>query len=306
MAIKPSILANSYVKFVRANSTLWNSLLNKDKDTLYFIVDDGQTKGSLYLGDALIATSLDEGLSVEDLKNVVVNGQLEANHVLVANGEGQWLNQSIYDFMPVTMVGATETDDGAGGLVPVPTAGQQGLFLRGDGSWVSPTTALESTVGNLSTKVNGLEEVLNNVIGEDVNKTIRDVALDVTNKAVTDLVNNAPEAFDTLKEIADWITGDHEGSVDAADLITDVAQLKETVYTETTGLVGRVGVLETNVSDLTEAFNILADVVGGETHGLVKDVADNTAAIEANATEISEIWDMLKWNELVDDSTTTT
>lgn len=303
MAIKPSILANSYVKFVRAESALWNSLLNKDKDTLYFIVDRGQTKGSLYLGDALIATSLDEGLSVEDLKNVVVNGTAAENHVLVANGEGQWLNQSIYDFMPVTMVGATANEDGAGGLVPVPTAGQQGLFLRGDGTWVSPTADLETTVGNLSTKVNGLEEVLNNVIGEDTNKTMREVALDVTNKAVTDLVNNAPEAFDTLKEIADWITGDHEGGVDAADLITDVAQLKETVYTTTTGLVDRVGVLETNVGNLTTAFNNLADVVGGETHGLVKDVADNTAAIEANATEITEIWDMLKWNELVDDST---
>lgn len=33
--------------------------------------------------------------------------------------------------------GATSTTDGVQGLVPAPLAGQQGLFLRGDGTWAA-------------------------------------------------------------------------------------------------------------------------------------------------------------------------
>lgn len=300
MALKP-VLQNNYVKFVRTNLALWGNLLNKDPDTLYFVIDGNSTTGSLYLGNTLIAAGLDEGTSVEELRNVVVSGEITQDQILVADGEGYWHHRSIYDFMPQTMAGASESEDGAGGLVPVPAAGQQNLFLKGDGSWASPTTALENTVSNLSTKVGGLEEVLNGVIGEDFNKTIREVATDVTNTAVTNLVNGAPEAFNTLKEIADWITGEHSAGVDAADLIADVSNLKTVVLTETTGLVAKVGVLESSVSDLSTAFNALADVVGGEGYGLVQDVADNAANIAANQAKILEIDNMLKWNELVDD-----
>ena len=44
------------------------------------------------------------------------------------------------------MTGATESADGASGLVPVPSAGDNLKFLRGDGTWVVPT--------NTDTKVN--------------------------------------------------------------------------------------------------------------------------------------------------------
>lgn len=35
-------------------------------------------------------------------------------------------------------IGATDTEDGSSGLVPAPSQGEQGLFLRGDGKWGSP------------------------------------------------------------------------------------------------------------------------------------------------------------------------
>ena len=37
-----------------------------------------------------------------------------------------------------TMVAASATEDGKGGLVPAPTAGKQSSFLRGDGTWATP------------------------------------------------------------------------------------------------------------------------------------------------------------------------
>lgn len=52
-----------------------------------------------------------------------------------------------------TMKGATASVAGTSGLVPVPAAGKQTSFLRGDGTWVVPTNTTYSVV---STTANGL------------------------------------------------------------------------------------------------------------------------------------------------------
>lgn len=308
MAIKPSILANSYVKFVRTTTSFWNNLLNKDPDTLYFIVDEGKTNGSLYLGNALIATSIDEGLNIEDLNNVLVSNLLDGQ-ILISNEEGEWVNRTLTDFMPVTMTGASDSEDGLGGLVPMPSKGDNKLFLRGDGEWASPTAELETTVGNLSSQVDDIDSQLAAVIGSDLNTSMRDVAKDEAAKAMALVVDSAPEAFDTLKEIAAWIAGeDGEVAVSAEELITQVSALNNVVFDQTDesgnnvpGLVSRVATLEENLEDLTTEVSNLAGIIGDEGNGLVKDVADNTAAIEDNASEITKLWDALKWNELVEE-----
>lgn len=289
MAIKPSI-TNNYVKFVRTNNTLWQALGdNKNGDTLYFVVEPGAKNGSLYLGQALIATSIDEGLSFEELKDVAFSVDLQNDDVVV-HEDGKWVNKPISSFMPVGMIGASETEDGAGGLVPAPAAGNHLMYLRGDGEWANPTEQLAGTVGQLQTTVGDLESNLGTVIGSDVGLSMREVA----NAAVTDLINGAPEAFDTLKEIADWITGDHEGSVDAADLIADVTTLKEQVQKAETGLLTRVGTLETNVSALTTDLENLY----GDFDALSLQVGTNVTNIETNKNDILAIRQLLMWNEL--------
>lgn len=50
----------------------------------------------------------------------------------VSNGE--WTAQ---DSLPTIMVGASDTDDGEGGLVPAPVAGEEDKFLSGDGTYKS-------------------------------------------------------------------------------------------------------------------------------------------------------------------------
>lgn len=292
MAIKPSVLSNNYVKFVRTNNTLWQALGdNKNSDTLYFVVEPGAKNGSLYLGQALIATSIDEGLSLEELKDVAFSVDLQNNDVIV-HKDGEWVNKPISSFMPVGMIGASETEEGAGGLVPAPAAGKHLMYLRGDGEWANPTEQLSGTVGQLQTTVGDLESNLGTVIGTDVGLSMRDVA----NAAVADLVDGAPAAFDTLKEIADWITGAHEGSVDAADLIADVTTLKEQVQKAGTGLLTRVGTLETNVAALTTDLENLY----GDFDALSLQVGTNTTNIEANGKEILAIRQLLMWNELQD------
>ena len=305
MAIKPSILANNYVKFVRTNLSLWNALLQKDPDTLYFVLDENSATGSLYLGKTLIASGLDEGLSIEELNNVVVTGEVLKDQILVANGKGVWQNRDINDFMPITMVGASADADGDGGLVPAPAKGDHTLYLRGDGTWADPTVALAATVGTLAETLQDVKDNVETVIGGDWDKTMRAVAQDEASKAMANVVDGAPEAFNTLKEIAAWIAGeDGEVATNAEALIADVATLKDLVSAETTGLVTRVGTLEGEVDTLQSEVEALTQTVGGETFGLVKKVNDNAAAIEANTEAIAEVDSRLKWNELKEDTTT--
>lgn len=65
------------------------------------------------------------------------------------------------------------------------------------------------------------DEKLNTLIG-DSEGSIESIV----SKAVSDLVDGAPEALDTLKEIADWIEADETAS---AQLVSKVAQAEEDI-----------------------------------------------------------------------------
>jgi hypothetical protein len=56
------------------------------------------------------------------------------------------------------MGGASANSDGYSGLVPTPKAGQQNLFLRGDGSWAEASTDFNE---NVFSKVSGKVSLLN-------------------------------------------------------------------------------------------------------------------------------------------------
>lgn len=58
----------------------------------------------------------------------------DAGKVLTVNNSGtaEWL-------LPNSMIGATASTAGASGVVPAPAAGDNGKFLKGDGTWDTPT-----------------------------------------------------------------------------------------------------------------------------------------------------------------------
>lgn len=147
------------------------------------------------------------------------------------------------------MTGATATQDGAGGLVPQPLAGDQVKYLRGDGTWENPTATLQG--------------IVNVLVGSDTGKSIRQIANDEASTAVAGVLNGAPEAFDTLKEIADWI----QDNTDAADIINlgnRVTNLETVVINGSDGtpsLVSQVGTLTTNVSNLTTTVTNIEETI---------------------------------------------
>lgn len=68
-----------------------------------------------------------------------------------ADGTAVWANDNNTTY--TTMTGATANADGKEGLAPKPIKGQQGLYLRGDGTWATPTN---TTYGNATTSAAGL------------------------------------------------------------------------------------------------------------------------------------------------------
>lgn len=124
---------SDYVKFIRGNQAAFDALLQKDSNTLYFISEDGATTGTLYLGAKLISG----GAGVSELGSIVIESIGDKQILYYDYASGAWVNGSIYDIIG-TMAGASADTDGTSGLVPVPHAGDQNLFLRGDGSWAKP------------------------------------------------------------------------------------------------------------------------------------------------------------------------
>lgn len=115
---------------------------------------------------------------------------------------------------------------------------------------------------------------------------------DLYNKILgkTDADTTINEAYDTLKEVADWI-GQH-GDV-AAGFTTDIAALKKAVGDENSGLIkglaeakAAIAGNDTDISNLQTAVKALQDAVGDATKGLTKTVADQGKKITALETTV--------------------
>ena len=227
--------------------------------------------------------------------------------------------------------GATETADGTAGLVPVPTTDDRNLFLKGDGTWASPTAALEVIVGDLSDEVSGLTSTVSTMLGTDAGTglSIRAIAKAEAQSAATTevakVVANAPEAFDTLKEIADWITENKavENFVDLEDRVGDL----ETIINGTPAEEDENGnITVPAIPGLSATVGDLVTAVGNSSSGLIKDVSDLTTTvggleglmtnltintipgintkINNIETNVSEIDQRLCWHELEEETTT--
>lgn len=153
----------NYVKFVRGTPTAFNNLQEKNPDTLYFISDSPEAKiGQLYLGNKLIGGG---ATSLSQLNDIGIDTSiLKDGYILVYDqSQDKWIpreGSSIIGDIGI-MQGATETENGTSGLTPIPTAGEQNLFLQANGKWSTvPAKALQidediftnNSVGELTLK----------------------------------------------------------------------------------------------------------------------------------------------------------
>lgn len=115
-------------------------------------------------------------------------------------------------------------------------------------------TAVKGYIDAEVTKANGdtsaVADQLNTLIGAvegDDTKSVRAISAE----EVAKIVANAPEAFDTLKEIADWIGSGDVASTTAAEMLTSINANAQAIADEAEraagveeGLDGRIGDLE--------------------------------------------------------------
>lgn len=250
----------NYVKFLRGTVAQWTSMTPEDKnsDTLYFISDTGAATGKLYLGEKLISNGdLSSATSISDLNDVLIEEGITDQSILVYDLESQkWVNKSLLDIFQIIVenfTGATAEAAGTAGLVPAPQIGEQDYFLKGDGTWAPIEAILPSEIEELETKVNTL-------VGEDTGKSVATIAGEIADEKIALIVNNAPEAFDTLKEIADWIAN-HEETVDIVNVTNRVNDLEEILNGTPAGedpeLEPAVPGLIANVNNLEDRVEVL-------------------------------------------------
>lgn len=298
----------SYVAFVKATEALWSKMESSQRldNVLYFVVDGPDDSiGKLYLGNTLIADG--NGITdvrVDNLLDVDIDA-INGGDVLMYNmSTSKWENVSLASqignlikvFTP-----ASEEKNGTVGLVPAPKAGEQDLYLKGDGSWANPTEAVVLEVAGLKTSVDTL-------IGTDKNVSVRVIATDIASKeasnAVAKLVANAPESFDTLKEIADWIQ-DHPSTATFTALSNKVTSLDDLVNGNAekniTGLVSQVNTLNSTVSTLNGDVTALK----GKALTFTTDIADLKSGLATvnttlsnHSEKIASIESRLVWQEL--------
>lgn len=142
-------IISNYVKFRRGTPEAFANLANKDSDTLYFIYEEDELTGELYLGQKLIAGAgeISGATTLAGLTDVLLNADLDTNDCLVYDiNQKKWINKPIMSVID-NFVGANSTSVGIPGLVPAaPAAGETGLFLRSDGQWAEVVSASDALV----------------------------------------------------------------------------------------------------------------------------------------------------------------
>lgn len=311
MAIN-SRLTTDYVVFMKSTTDVWSRMpdSNKKANTLYFVVDGPQDDvGRLYLGNTLIAdgSGITE-MGVEALSDVkltnISTGDVLVYNIMSRKWENQSLEAAIGNLIKV-FTGATTENNGTSGLVPVPTTNDVDKYLRGDGHWADPTTGVR-------TDLNDLTSVVKTLVGSDKDQSVRTIATaiaaDAASAAVAQILDGAPTAFDTLKEVATWIA-DHPQTADFTALQNKVGSLDKILndYTDeetgetVQGLVSVVNGLSTTSSDLVKRVGLLE----GQANVFTQDIAqinvtlkDYEGVLESHTTSIRAIEEKLTWQEL--------
>lgn len=191
------------------------------------------------------------------------------------------------------MVGASEDTDGEGGLVPAPKAGDNELFLRGDGQWADPTAALSSTVATL--------------VGTNPNKSVEDIAKQVVAEAFEGIQD---ENLDELKEVVAWVVDHKEAQelLDAGNRLNTIESILNDKKSEdnSTAVEGLVSVVNRLDKQLNEADTGLVSVInnmGLEINNLDGRLTGAQTIITNLQTDVTAIKDALRW-EIIEDVTT--
>lgn len=286
----------NYVKFRKGSLQAYQNLApNYDDDTLYFIVDQDDNDGQLYLGSKLISGGEIGDFSIGDLQDAIIDN-VGDKQILVYNGNlGAWVNTDYTDLVE-EFIGATNSSAGVAGLVPAPGEGNTNLFLRSDGKWV----AIEQSSGDIN--VSGEYPISideNGVISLAIdNKTLGIVDNSLSIKGFEDAEINA--VLTKTENGLEWIVPeegrDDEFAAAIEKLNGDVATIKNAVgqaavkdeeggvITSASGLYAEIEKLDSDISNVEQEVSATNDLVSG----IQGDISNINTAIDKIEKDIFE------------------
>lgn len=152
--------------------------------------------------------------------------------------------------------------------------------IDGNGEGLVHASNLRTKLSGMNDKIAANEGAIQTLNGNDETEgSVRYIAKDAASTAVASVVSGAPEAFDTLKEIADWIST--PSGETAAQILTKVntnTQNISNLSAATKGLKEKIEAAESNIDSLQKTI--------GGTYDSANTVA---AAISGHDTRITEL-----------------
>jgi hypothetical protein len=236
----------SQVQFLYGNKQAYESLATKNNNTLYFLVDTFE----IYKGNDLYTCSYEVAPNATQ-----VEGSPKQNYLYVFTDTAQLaiFNGISYTYLtPAVSAGDIATAAGAEAN-NIPTVGAVQLIIKTLENAISKNAAnIASNAQEINSNKAALE-VLN--AGPEVEGSIANI----TAGAVAEIVGGAEDGFDTLKDIANWITNDTTGAAGMANDISDIKKVlglnngSSGTTSTSSSIITRVNELETNLGKLNTA-----------------------------------------------------
>ena len=274
-------ILSSYVKFMRGTPAAY-AIAEKNEDTLYFISEKDATTGVLYLGEKLILSGATENEVVtylNDLNDVDTSGAADKYLLGYDAANSKWVPMDpITVFTISEMVGADAEKAGVSGLVPAPKAGEEGYFLRGDGTWAA-IELKESLTRKIVDNYEAIEEyILANSDAEKYIFMVPSENVDGANKYIEYIVLVVDDNY-IIEQVGDW-------SVDLSDYAT-----KE-----------EIDLIQITVGNLQESLNQLnSTYISIESFNKVVGNLDELIANQYNIVDkIEELNMRTTWGNLIE------
>lgn len=267
----------SLVKFVRGTKQQF-AQITKENDVLYFVYDSNDsTTGELWLGNKQIG---DGGV---DSLSSLISGEAQDGNLLVYDAVSQDWVQMSPDEAIRTMSGATLDTAGQSGFVPVPQAGDQDKFLKGDGTW---------------------SEVPSNIVSVDEKSLVSVENVLSLNGYETAAVGTIPQKSSTG---ITWVNPSISGGLS----YTKVSSLDEVTQEATIYLVPN-GNSTGNLYDEYMFLDGKAELIGNSSQAINLDnyvtneifntkVSSLETSISTLETKVSEVDTRLTWQEMIEE-----
>ena len=267
----------SLVKFVRGTKQQF-AQITKENDVLYFVYDSNDsTTGELWLGNKQIG---DGGV---DSLSSLISGEAQDGNLLVYDAVSQDWVQMSPDEAIRTMSGADLDTAGQSGFVPVPQAGDQDKFLKGDGTW---------------------SEVPSNIVSVDEKSLVSVENVLSLNGYETAAVGTIPQKSSTG---ITWVNPSVSGGLS----YTKVSSLDEVTQEATVYLVPN-GNSTGNLYDEYMFLDGKAELIGNSSQTINLDdyvtneifntkVSSLETSISTLETKVSEVDTCLTWQEMIEE-----